>query len=95
MLFEFFNFALENGNFGPLAGSGLNDILEILIEYLILISLSLNSTFEHLVIPTGLSMQLILNNFGLLHQDVHPKVYFCSDPVGFVFEKLQHVVACY
>ena len=95
MLLQLLYFRLENSNFATLRFGSLDDILKILIQNLILISLRFNVGFKLFIILPSLNMQLILYHFSFLNQNVHDNINFFTDMVRFFLEKLQHVIPCY
>ena len=88
MLLKLLNLSLVDRDLLLLVICGEHNIFKPLIENLIFISLSLDITFELLVVFPGLNMKLVLDDLSFFNKDIHHDINFFSDLVCFFFEKL-------
>lgn len=95
VLFELLDFGLIHSYLSLLRLSVLNDLLQIFVKNLILVSLCFDITLKLFVILSHLHMKFIINDLGLFHQNVHHNIDFLSNLISFLFEKLEHVVTGY
>ena len=93
VLFQFFNFSIENRNLFSLKLIIFKDFLHWFIKNFVFISLLFDIWFELFVILSCFSVEFVLNNFCLLDENVHHDINFFPYLIGFLFEKLKIIIS--
>ena len=86
MLLKLFNLGLIDCNLLPLRLSFLDNLLQILVEYLVLVFLDLDIRLELLVVLLGLDLELITDDLCLFDQHIHHYIDLFPYLIGFFLE---------